>query len=353
MKQNLLFVAKGMPNKIKSGGDFRAYNMLKILKNEYDLFVIANSADYGQSDVKGIGCESYLAGDIFSTVKELFRIKNFEIVILSGWAIAQQLFDFIRELSSSTKIVVDTIDVEFLRNKRESEFKKIENPEFEILKRQELQVYRKADLVITTSTQDKEELLKHYDFNYRITKIIELPCLFEVNNSYQSTSGKNAYTIANWTHRPNVEATIFLCQEIIPKTDLNFYIVGKHPPDAIRNFASNKITICGAEYEIERFLTKMNLLLAPVFYSAGMNSKIGQGLAFGIPTVTTTMGAEPYGLIHEESVMIGDNVETFLDSINKIIKDEELRKKLSLNGRSVMENYTIQKWKDSFLQEIK
>lgn len=348
MKESLLLIAKGCPNKIKSAGDFRAFNMLKILKKNYDISVVASSADYGESDVKGIGCESYIVGDLFSTTKELIKTKKPKMIIISGWKTAQLLIDFIRTLTNE-RIIIDTIDVEFFRIQRELEFKKIDDDNhYQNIKNQELDVYIKADAIIATSKQDKEELLKNSNFR----NIIELPCLFKINNVYQPYSGNSAYTIANWIHNPNILFTTYLCEKIIQKTNLKFYIVGKHTPESIKKFESEQIIIHGVEYEIEKFLAKMNILLAPIFYGAGMNGKIGQALAFGIPVVTTKLGALPYGLKHEESVMIGDNDEAFIDSINKILVDEKLRIELSINGRELMKKYTVNYWKDKFLEEI-
>ena len=345
--ENLLFIAKGMPNKIKSAGDLRAYNMLRILKNNYDISVIANSADYGDNDVKGIGCEPHLTGDSFAKVKELIKNKKPKMIVISGWRVAQLLLDFIRGLTNE-KIVIDTIDVEFLRIEREIKFKGGDVSNYHNIKNQELDIYIKSDAVIAASSQDEEGLLKNHDFR----NIIQLPCLFQVNNVHKPYRVENAYTIANWIHTPNIDFTIYLCEKIIPKVDVKLYIVGKHTPDSIKKFASEKIIIHGAEYEIDKFLAKMNILLAPIFYGAGMNGKIGQALAYGIPVVTTTLGAKPYGLVHEVNAMIGDDDETFINSINRILSDDSLRIKLSLNGRELMSEYTNNFWKDSFLKEI-
>jgi glycosyltransferase involved in cell wall biosynthesis len=344
----VLWVGKGIPNLIKSAGDIRSLRMLKILKRKHNVRVIARSADFGESDVKAIGCESHLTGNLQNTIQVSLGAKPADIIILSHWTIANELLDFIRGISTA-KIYIDTIDVEFLRLSRKLKFdpSQIEEREVNRVKILELNVYQNADGIITASNQDKEELLKYDNF-----KIIDLPCLFAINNEYRVSNGKNAYIVCNWTHDPNIVSTSYLCEKVVPNANILFYIVGKHPPELIRNFASSKIIVSGAEYEIGRFLSHMNMLLSPVFYGAGMNGKIGEALAFGIPVITSSLGAEPWGLKHRETAMVANTTEAFLDSINEIINDEDLRKQLSANGRELMKGYTIEYWQDKFLDAI-
>ena len=63
----------------------------------------------------------------------------------------------------------------------------------------------------------------------------------------------------------------------------------------------------------------MSMCLAPTMYGAGINGKIGEALAFGIPVVTTPLGALAYGLEHRKTAMIAKDSKEFIDSINELI----------------------------------
>jgi O-antigen biosynthesis protein len=341
--KNLVFIAKGMPNKIKSAGDLRALNMIKILSEKYHVIVIAQSADYGDGDLKALGCETFKTHD----VKDIIINKNPEVIILSHWTIANR---YVRDIRcySKAKIVVDSIDLEFLRIQRMCNYKNI--PLDDLKKKDkvaELAAYRSSDLTILASKTDEEELSKVENF-----KTTYLPCLYTINQKTEYVSNKNSYIICNWTHEPNIEATTFLCEKVIPFVDTTFFIVGKHVPEKMWDYASDKIVIHGVEYEIEKFLNNMTICLAPTFYGAGINGKIGEALSFGIPVITTTMGAVPYGLKHKESVMIADNAEDFIDCVNEILKDESLRNKLRTNAKEIMKKFTVESFKESFLNCI-
>jgi glycosyltransferase involved in cell wall biosynthesis len=345
----IFWIGKHIPNLIKSAGDIRSLKMLKILKKKHNVFVFARGADFGEADVKGIGCSSHLTGDLKNTFQVHVSVKQPDIVILSHWTIASELFEFVKEISPNVKIYIDTIDIEFLRLSRKFQFdsNSIEQKEVDRVRTLELEVYKKADGIIVASEQDREELLKYGNFN-----TIMLPCLYAINSEYKVNEGKNSYIICNWTHEPNIVSTKYLCENIIHNVDTMFYIVGKHPPDIIKNFESNKIVISGAEYEINKFLSKMNILLCPVFYGAGMNGKIAEALAYGIPVVTSTLGALPFGLKHRITAMIADDTNEFIKCIKEILNEKQLRESLSINSRELMKKFTIECWQEKFLNFI-
>jgi O-antigen biosynthesis protein len=344
---NLLFISKNIPSLIKSAGDIRALKMLQILSEKYSIDVVARIADYGDSDIKRFGCIPHLTKDIKNETKNIIENKNPKIIIISHWSISEEIIDFIKNISNA-KIIIDSIDLEYLRLYRKMQYdNSISKEQVEIIKNRELNIYKKADAIIMASKIDEEQLLIENNF-----KTILLPCLFEINNNYKTNNGKNSYIICNWSHEPNIIITKYLCKEIIYNIDTIFHIVGKHPPKEIVDFNNEKNLICGAEYEIKKFLNRMNFHFCPILYGAGINGKIGEALAFGIPVITNSLGANPYGLIHEETAMIAENTTEFIYSFNKLLNDNKLCEKLSFNSRKLMLKFTIEYWKEDFLKRV-
>ena len=74
------------------------------------------------------------------------------------------------------------------------------------------------------------------------------------------------------------------------------------------------------------------MFVAPLRYGAGMKGKIGQALSFGLPTVTTSVGAEGMNLTNEREVLIADAPEVFADEICRVYQNENLWQRLSDNG---------------------
>ena len=64
-------------------------------------------------------------------------------------------------------------------------------------------------------------------------------------------------------------------------------------------------------------------------------------MAHGMPVVTTTIGAEGFGLTNEFDVMIADEPSAFAAAVARLYSDRDLWEKVSLNGRlRIEENFT-------------
>jgi glycosyltransferase involved in cell wall biosynthesis len=60
-----------------------------------------------------------------------------------------------------------------------------------------------------------------------------------------------------------------------------------------------------------------------------MKGKIGQSMAYGLPVVTTTIGAEGIGLVDGDNALISDDPKGFAEATIRLYEDERLWHKLS------------------------
>jgi len=122
---------------------------------------------------------------------------------------------------------------------------------------------------------------------------------------------------------------------------LRLYIVGSHPTEQIRSLASSHITVTGYVPDVRPYFEKARVFVSPLRYGAGLKGKIGQSMAYGLPIVTTTIGAEGFDLIDGHNVLIADEEEGFADKVIQLYQDRSLWETFSLNSRKLIEkNYT-------------
>ena len=69
-----------------------------------------------------------------------------------------------------------------------------------------------------------------------------------------------------------------------------------------------------------------------------MKGKVGQSMSYGLPVVTSTIGAEGMGLMHEKHLLIADDAGTFAAAVVRLYNDEPLWRKLSSEGLSHLED---------------
>ena len=86
-------------------------------------------------------------------------------------------------------------------------------------------------------------------------------------------------------------------------------------------------------------------------YGAGMKGKIGQSMGYGLPVVTTTVGAEGIGLIDRENALIADDPAEFAESVIEVYEDENLWNRLSSSAlRFIEERYSERAVKERIVE---
>src|SRR5438309_6938521 len=80
-------------------------------------------------------------------------------------------------------------------------------------------------------------------------------------------------------------------------------------------------------------------MIAPLRFGDGMKGKIEQALSYGLPVVTTSIGAEGMGLENGREVMIANDAKGFAAALIRLYEDATLWQRLSDNGYSHIARY--------------
>ena len=75
-----------------------------------------------------------------------------------------------------------------------------------------------------------------------------------------------------------------------------------------------------------------------VKYSSGFGSNGPIALSFGLPVVTTEIGAEGFGLSPGQNILVAETSLDFAKSIMQLSQDKQLYKKLATNGYNFIKN---------------
>ena len=93
-------------------------------------------------------------------------------------------------------------------------------------------------------------------------------------------------------------------------------------------------------------------MVVPVRYGAGVKGKITQGLAAGLPVVTTEVGAEGLDGEDGENMLIADDPEALAQRILCIVEDDDLWRTLSHGGRELVTQRCSPQLLDERLREL-
>jgi glycosyltransferase involved in cell wall biosynthesis len=144
---------------------------------------------------------------------------------------------------------------------------------------------------------------------------------------------------------PNVDAIEFLLTEIWPKVrsqrpHAKLILAGRNPSDVVKAAIAKAgpagIELCANPDLMETVARRASLTVAPLRLGSGTRCKILDSMAWGLPVVSTTLGAEGIDVADEEHLLIRDDPQHFADAIIRLLSDESLWHKLSSNSSEVV-----------------
>ena len=134
-----------------------------------------------------------------------------------------------------------------------------------------------------------------------------------------------------------MKAAKYLAEKIMPlvcqqSPNAKLAIAGASPGAAVKALATNNIIITGWLPEITTAYNESEIFIAPMQIGTGMQNKILEAMAMQIPVITSPLAAEAIGAVHNETLLIANTDNEYLNHIQSILNSSELRNKLVANG---------------------
>lgn len=340
-----------------NSGDVRLFAMLGILAKKYELYFFAKGV--GAGDSGHIAALEQLGIKVFIeelSLKRLLRNEIFKLAILEFYMIAEYYLDRIRILQSECRVVIDSVDVHFLRLKLKHELSGApeDNEEYLSTRERELAMYRGADAVITVTADDAASL-RTVDpkINCEIVSNIHQICLCD-----DPFIPDTLIFVGGFLHEPNVDAMLHFCEDILPlirqrKPEITLTIVGSNPPPRIRSLANDYITVTGYVPETTPYLHRSHISIAPLRFGAGMKGKIGEAMAHGVPVVSTPVGVQGMGLTNGKNILVAESPQAFANAVIELLENPHLHADIRRNAvQTIEERYTSAQVEQSMLDAV-
>ncbi|MDG6096178.1 TIGR03087 family PEP-CTERM/XrtA system glycosyltransferase [Alteromonas sp. ZYF713] len=128
-------------------------------------------------------------------------------------------------------------------------------------------------------------------------------------------------------YTPNVDAMLWFYNEVWPSVlthwpDATLTIAGMNPTPAIARLQGvDNVRVTGFVDDILPYFHECNIFVAPFRIARGIQNKILQAFACGLPVVSTSMGAEGIKCTPGQNIEVGDEPNDMFDAIKRLMAD--------------------------------
>jgi sugar transferase (PEP-CTERM/EpsH1 system associated) len=149
-------------------------------------------------------------------------------------------------------------------------------------------------------------------------------------------------------YRPNVDAVSFFYREVFPLVcrevpEVRLVIAGRNPHRSITNLQSDlRVHVTGNVSDIRPYIWGASVAVVPMRIARGVQTKILEALASGIPVVSTSAAASALPEVLRSLVTVADGPQEIAAAIIVELRNGQLRNGASLPShvlRAILKNY--------------
>ncbi|MFZ9583528.1 MAG: glycosyltransferase [Pseudohongiellaceae bacterium] len=334
-------------------GSLRMFNLLKILQQlGYKVTFIPDNMQYHERYtplLQALGIECWYVPFCLNVRQHLeLRGASYDLVILSRADVGERNAGAVRECAPQAKLLFDTVDLHFLRERRQAELSgsALEAEAAELRRLQELGTARKADVTLVVSPVEVE-LFRQEAPDVNVALLSNIHAVQGCRQPFEQR--EHLLFIGNFEHPPNVDAIQFFIDEVMPalsiqRPDLKLLIVGAHAPKSLIDKAGPSVEFLGFVPDITPLFDSVRLSVAPLRYGAGVKGKINSSMSCGVPVVATSMAAEGMNLVDGVDVLIADTPQDLAQAVLRVYDDKALWERLSQGGlKNLQDNFSFER----------
>jgi glycosyltransferase involved in cell wall biosynthesis len=359
MTRRALVASYYVPQPDRDSGGRRHHDLIRfLLDSGWSVDVVALHGVAGADDyVRGLAALGVpVHDDSPLSRRDGTRVRNplfeslvsqvhFDLALVAFWPVARMYLPSLRRRSPGTRVIVDSVDLHFLRDARRI----VGSPEaaaagllldadFAADMTAELNAYAAADAVLTVSDKERDLL---GDFLGASVAARTVPdCEDAAPSPLPLADRRGILLLGSFQHAPNVEALRFFCTDVLPRLDRGLlerhpvYVVGNGITDEVRDLVAGHaaIRLVGWVPDVTPYFHRVRCSVVPLVHGAGTKRKMVQAMMHGTPTVSTTIGTEGLDLVDGKHVIVADDAAAIAAGLTRLLLDEALGGRLADAG---------------------
>jgi glycosyltransferase involved in cell wall biosynthesis len=110
-------------------------------------------------------------------------------------------------------------------------------------------------------------------------------------------------------------------------------------PPSFAEYEAEDVKLVGHVKDLDGYLSKMRMTVAPLRYGAGVKGKVANSLRLGVPAVISPAAAEGMPMVSGQNVLIAEDPASFASEMSRLYDDRQLWDRLSAAGRASIEGW--------------
>ena len=308
-----------------------------------------------RSAIKGVGAvlrrrplqaEWFYSSRAARTIEQLVRHNRYDVLYAHTVRAARYLTE-LKPPWPSLRVLAMQISMQLnyrrlAHYERNPFYRLIFNYEAARLRTFESELVEHFDRVLVISEVDRAAICNRHD-----ERFIECPHGVTLDDKPALFEERETNTIVfsgNMNYRPNVDAAMFFVREIFPSIrarvpNVVFFIVGAKPHrsiQALRKAAGVKVT--GEVESVYSWLRRATIGINPLRAGAGLQNKLLEGMACGLPMVVTPLANEGIKAVPETHLLAAETPEAFANDVVRLLENADLRRRLGEAARKFIED---------------
>jgi sugar transferase (PEP-CTERM/EpsH1 system associated) len=366
----ILFLAHRLPYPPDKGEKIRAFNILKHLASQHEVHLVS-WAD-GEHDLRAAHrlaeIVPHLHIELFHSLRQrlqmlraLYSGKPLTVHYFYAPALAKHVhallhrtdFDVLYVYSSAmAEYVLDAdmpvriIDFCDLDSEKYRQFASMQKPPLSWLYRMEskrLACYEKHVAAVFHHVLFINAEEQHlFDSGRRDGKTIVLSNGVDLQRYFGSTlpsgpktgDGNSPALVFTGTmdYLPNVDAVVWFAEKVLPKIKAivpgtQFYILGRRPTRSIRKLhdPDKAIFVSGYVDNMRKRMKNADVFIAPMRIARGMQTKLLEAMACGVPVVTSPAATKGIGAWPNREVLVAETEAEYARQVLRLLFNPRLR----------------------------
>jgi glycosyltransferase involved in cell wall biosynthesis len=204
-------------------------------------------------------------------------------------------------------------------------------------RRYEIRLYKKFDHVLAVSPKIRDTLLA-CDPSLRTSVIpvgVNVP---KTRRTHDSQKGNRLIFMGAMWRSANIDAIRYFCRSVLPLIrevvpDVTLHVVGGGPSAEVKRVgAESGVTVTGYVEDLQAYYQQSDVSIAPMRISGGVQCKILDAMASGLPVITTSAGNEGIGAEPDVEVVVADTATEFARRTIELLEDGARRTAISERG---------------------